>query len=316
MDRGVFVLDGGMATSLQEAALRADDSRGSADDFRGSVEDFRGLDGCYEWLVETRPEIVRRVHDRFLAVGCDAVETNTFGAFAVALERYGIADRARDLNRRAAEIAREAVAAVEEREPQGSPRYVIGAVGPGSKLPSLGQIQTQELTDAYLPQMIGLLEGGVDAILIETGLDLLQVQAAVAAAREASTARGVGVPIMVSLTVDAKGKVLLGQEVEAAATALRPLGIDALGFNCSYGSSEMLRPVEALTRVGPARLIAMPNAGLPRKVDGAFVYPETPEAFGARVASFALDAGVGIVGGCCGATPAHLAALVARLRGV
>lgn len=301
IDQGVFIVDGAMGTSLQQADLQ--------------VEDFRGLDGCNELLVETRPDVVRGIHASFLNVGCDAVETNTFGAFSVVLDEYGIGERAHALNLRAAQIAREAVQAVEAESPDAKPRYVLGSVGPGTKLPTLGHIGYRDLRDAYLPQMLGLIEGGVDAIQIETCQDLLQVKAAIEAARQAFVTLGSELPLLVSITIESNGAMLMGTDVQAAAAALRPLGIDVLGFNCATGPEEMARHVETLTRYGPARLLAMPNAGLPQNVDGELVYPMSAEAYADKVASFVLDHGVGIVGGCCGTEPKHLAAVVARVGG-
>jgi 5-methyltetrahydrofolate--homocysteine methyltransferase len=295
----VVVLDGAMGTSIQVA--------------RPSPDDFEGKDGCNELLVVTRPDIVRSIHAGFLRVGCDVVETNTFGANGVVLAEYGIADRTEQLNHRAAALAR---AVASDFSTPAQPRYVLGSVGPGTKLPSLGQISFDALSNAFLPQMRGLLAGGVDAICIETCQDLLQIKAALDAARTAFAESGLSVPLFVSVTIESTGTMLVGSDVQTAVASLWPLGIDVLGLNCATGPSAMKRHVGQLGRTGPELLMAMPNAGLPENVNGEVVYRLSPDEFARWVEGFVREDGVRFVGGCCGTTPAHLGELVRRVAGI
>ncbi len=295
----VVVLDGAMGTSIQAAQL--------------SPDDFQGKDGCNELLVVTRPDTIRSIHAGFLRVGCDVVETNTFGANRVVLAEYGIADRTEELNHKAAALAR---AVADDFSTPAQPRFVLGSVGPGTKLPSLGQISFDDLAGAFLPQMRGLLAGGVDAICIETCQDLLQIKAAIDAARTAFSESGMSVPLFVSITIESTGTMLVGSDVQAAVASLWPLGVEVIGLNCATGPSAMKRHVEQLGRIGPELLMAMPNAGLPENVGGEVVYRLTPEEFGRWVEGFVREDGFRFVGGCCGTTPAHLGELVRRVSGI
>ncbi len=294
----VIVLDGAMGTTLQRMDL--------------SVEDFAGIEGCNEILVQTRPDAIRAVHDAFFSAGCDVVETNTFGANGVVLGEYGIPEKTLELNRVAAALAREVATAYEG---PGSPRYVLGSIGPGTRLPSLGHIGFDALREAFVPQVQGLVQGGADAICIETCQDLLQVKATIAAAREAFTREGRPLPIFISVTIESTGTMLVGSDMQTAIAALQPMGIHVLGLNCATGPSEMKRHVEHLDRFGPQHIMAMPNAGLPENVNGQIVYTLTPERFADWVEGFVTENRVGIVGGCCGTTAEHLAALVRRVGG-
>ena len=294
----VVVADGAMGTMLQAAGL--------------TLEDFQGHDGCNEILNVTRPDVVRAVHAAYLDAGCDAVETNTFGANLGNLGEYGIADRVRELSeagaRLAAEVARDYATA-------DRPRWVIGSVGPGTKLPTLGHVPFADLRDAYQAEVEGLLDGGADAVLVETAQDLLQAKAALIGANRAMAARGVRVPLMAQVTIETTGTMLLGTEIGAALTALEPLAIDVVGLNCATGPAEMGEHLRHLSRHARVLLSCMPNAGLPEvTADGAH-YPLTPEALADAHATFTGDYGVSLVGGCCGTTPEHLRAVVDRVRG-
>jgi 5-methyltetrahydrofolate--homocysteine methyltransferase len=300
------VLDGAMGTSVQEADL-------SATDFGGDA-----LEGCNEVLVRTRPDVVDRVHRSFLEVGCHAVETDTFGGAPWVLDEYGLGDETEDLNRRAAEIAR---AACDAFATPGDPRWVIGSIGPGTRSPtlSLGKdpavepqaIRLEEMEDGYRRQIRGLLDGGTDVLLVETAYDLLQVKAAVAAANDVFVERGQRVPLMVQFTVEKDiDTMLLGSEPLAAIAALDPLAIDVLGINCATGPADMREHVRTLSRASRMPISILPNAGLPELVDGRTVYRLTPEELAAAHVEFVDQFGVGIVGGCCGTTPAHIAAVV------
>jgi 5-methyltetrahydrofolate--homocysteine methyltransferase len=300
------VLDGAMGTSLQEMALTADDFGGEA------------LEGCNEVLVRTRPDAIDRVHRDFLEVGCHAVETDTFGGAPWVLAEYGLADETEDLNRRAAAIAR---AACDAFATPSDPRWVIGSIGPGTRSPtlSLGKdpaddpqvIRLDEMEDGYRRQVRGLLDGGTDVLLVETAYDLLQVKAAVAAANDVFVERGQRVPLMVQFTVEKDiDTMLLGSEPLAAVAALDPLAIDGLGINCATGPADMREHVRTLSRASRLPISILPNAGLPELVDGRTVYRLSPDELAAAQLEFVDQFGVAVVGGCCGTTPAHLAAVV------
>ncbi len=294
----VVVADGAMGTMLQ-----AQDP---------SLEDFQQLEGCNEILNVTRPDIVRSVHEAYFSVGVDCVETNTFGANLAALGEYEIADRIFELSEAGARIAREV--ADEFAAGDGRTRWVLGSVGPGTKLPTLGHAPYPALRDAYQRNVEGLVAGGADAILVETTQDLLQTKASVIGARRAMAAAGVDLPLLVQVTVETTGTMLLGSEIGAALTALEPLGIDMIGLNCATGPAEMSEHLRYLSRHSRTRVSAMPNAGLPvLGKDGAH-YPLTPVELADAHETFVREYGLSLVGGCCGTTPEHLRQVVERVR--
>ena len=308
----VIVLDGGMGTSLQAAGLTAADFGGDA------------LEGCNEVLVRTRPDVVERVHRDFLDVGVQAVQTDTFGGAPWVLDEYRLGADTEELNRLAAEVARRAADAYATAD---DPRYVVGSIGPGTRAPtlSLGKDPTQTrdhidvtvMEEGYRRQVRGLLDGGSDVLLIETCFDLLQVKAAVAAANDVFVERGRRVPLMVQFTVEKDiNTLLLGTEPPAAIAALDPLAIDVLGMNCATGPADMREHVRTLARQSRLPISVVPNAGIPHLEDGRTVYPLTPEGLAEAQREFVTELGVGIVGGCCGTTPAHLAAVVDAVRGL
>ncbi|MEU7030377.1 methionine synthase [Streptomyces sp. NPDC046275] len=295
----VVVADGAMGTMLQAADP--------------SLDDFRNLEGCNEILNVTRPDIVRSVHDAYFSVGVDCVETNTFGANLAALAEYGIEQRVRELSEAGARIARESADA--HTAADGRPRWVLGSMGPGTKLPTLGHVTYEPLRDAYRQNAEGLIEGGADALLIETSQDLLQTKAAVIGARRALEAAGLDLPLIVQVTVETTGTMLLGSEIGAALTALEPLGIDMIGLNCATGPAEMAEHLRHLSRHARIPVSVMPNAGLPvLTADGAH-YPLTPDELADAQEAFVRDYGPALVGGCCGTTPEHLREIVDRVRG-
>jgi 5-methyltetrahydrofolate--homocysteine methyltransferase len=297
LSRRVVVADGAMGTMLQGYDL--------------SLADFQDLEGCNEVLSVTRPDIVRAIHDAYFAVGVDAVETNTFGANLSALAEYDIADRIAELAGAAARIARESADAHSTPD---RPRWVLGSVGPGTKLPTLGHVRFDQLRDAYQTQVEAMLTGGVDAVLIETAQDLLQAKAASIAARRAMTALGADVPLIVNVTVETTGTMLLGTEIGAALTTLEPLGIDLIGLNCATGPAEMSEHLRHLSKYASIGIACMPNAGLPQlTADGAH-YPLTPVELADAHEQFVSEFGVSLVGGCCGTTPEHLRHVVERLQ--
>jgi 5-methyltetrahydrofolate--homocysteine methyltransferase len=289
----VLVADGAMGTMLQSVPL--------------SLDDFAGLEGCNEILNVTRPDVVRAVHRDYLEAGADAVESNTFGANLANLAEYGIGDRIRELAEVGATLAREVADEFIEADRQ---RFVLGSVGPGTKLPTLGHISFTELRDAYVEQVRGLLAGGVDAVLVETSQDLLQCKAAVIAARRAMVAEGRHVPIITQVTVETTGTMLLGTEIGAALTALEPLGIDLIGLNCATGPAEMSEHLRQLAKYSRIPLSVMPNAGLPELGTAGAAYPLTPDELATALAGFVTEFGVRLVGGCCGTTREHIAAVV------
>ena len=294
----VVVADGAMGTMLQAA--------------NPSLEDFQGFEGCNEILNVTRPDVVAGVHDAYFAVGVDCVETNTFGANLANLGEYDIPERIFELAQAGARIARDSA---DQWSTVEAPRWVLGSVGPGTKLPSLGHAPFTDLRDAYRTQVLGLLDGGVDAVLIETSQDLLQAKAAIIGAQRAMAEAGVEVPILAQVTVEQTGTMLLGSEIGAALTALEPLGIDMIGLNCATGPAEMSEHLRTLSKSARIGISAMPNAGLPvLTADGAH-YPLGPDELAAAHVAFTRDFGLGLVGGCCGTTPAHLAAIVKAVRG-
>nr|BAC76507.1 probable 5-methyltetrahydrofolate-homocysteine S-methyltransferase [Streptomyces rochei] len=296
----MVVADGAMGTMLQ-----AQDP---------TLDDFQQLEGCNEILNVTRPDIVRSVHEAYFAVGVDCVETNTFGANHAALGEYDISDRVHELSAAGARVAREVADEFTARD--GRARWVLGSMGPGTKLPTLGHAPYRTLRDAYQANAEGLVEGGADALLVETTQDLLQTKAAVLGARRALAAAGADLPVIVSVTVETTGTMLLGSEIGAALTALEPLGIDMIGLNCATGPAEMSEHLRYLARNARVPLSCMPNAGLPvLGKDGAH-YPLSPGELAEAQGTFVRENGVSLVGGCCGTTPEHLRQVVERVRGL
>ncbi|MVO90127.1 methionine synthase [Streptomyces sp. p1417] len=296
----VVVADGAMGTMLQ-----AQDP---------SLEDFQNLEGCNEILNVTRPDIVRSVHEEYFAAGVDCVETNTFGANHAALGEYDIPERVFELSEAGARVAREV--ADEFTAATGQQRWVLGSMGPGTKLPTLGHAPYTLLRDAYQQNAEGMIAGGADALLVETTQDLLQTKAALLGARRALTATGANLPLICSVTVETTGTMLLGSEIGAALTALEPLGIDMIGLNCATGPAEMSEHLRYLARHSRVPLACMPNAGLPvLGKDGAHYPLSAPELADAQE-TFVREYGLSLVGGCCGTTPEHLRQVVERVRGL
>ena len=296
----VVIADGAMGTMLQR--------------YEPTLDDYLQLEGCNEILNASRPDLIARIHDDYLAVGIDAIETNTFGANWSNLSDYGIDDRIHELAAAGARIARERVEAAEARD--GRMRWVLGSMGPGTKLPSLGHTTYTHLKETFALQAEGLIDGGADAFLIETSQDLLQTKAAVNGCKQAIVARGIRLPIFVEVTVETTGTMLMGSEIGAALTALEPLGVDAIGLNCATGPAEMSEHLRHLSKHSQVTIACMPNAGLPVLTADGASYPLTPAELATAHEQFVREFGVGLVGGCCGTTPEHLAAVVERLREV
>ncbi|PZR81684.1 MAG: methionine synthase, partial [Candidatus Aeolococcus gillhamiae] len=297
----VVVYDGATGTNIQLRELTTDDFGGAA------------FEGCNEILVDTRPDVIADLHRSFLDVGVDVVETDSFGALSVTLAEYGIAGRAHELNVKAARIAREV--ADSYARPEGGP-WVAGSIGPGTKFPSLGQIRFAGLRDAYEEQARGLLEGGVDLLIVETVFDLLQAKAAIIGSRRAMADVGRQVPLQVQATVELTGRMLPGTEIAAALTALEAMRPDVIGLNCATGPGEMHEHLRHLSRHCRVPISCLPNAGLPSVVDGKMHYDLTPDQLADYHARFITELGVQVVGGCCGTTPEHLRAVIDRCAGL
>jgi 5-methyltetrahydrofolate--homocysteine methyltransferase len=298
LEQRVVVADGAMGTMLQASAA--------------TLGDFDGHEGCNEILNLTRPDIVRSVHDAYLEAGADCITTNTFGANLGNLGEYGLQSRIGELSEAGARLARAAADAVST---QRHPRWVLGSVGPGTKLPTLGHVRFAQLRDAYQRNTAGLLRGGVDAIVVETCQDLLQAKAAIIGARRAIAAAGDDIPLIAQVTIETTGSMLLGTEIGAALTALEPLGISAIGLNCATGPGEMSEHLRYLAAHTALPISCMPNAGLPVLTAQGAHYPLTPGQLADAHETFTAEFGLALVGGCCGTTPEHLAALVDRVRG-
>ncbi len=294
----VVVADGAMGTMLQSSPA--------------TVSDFDGYEGCNEILNITRPDVVRAVHDGYLEAGVDCVTTNTFGANLANLGEYGIPGRITELSEAGARIAREAADRWSTPE---RPRWVLGAVGPGTKLPTLGHAKFAVLRDAYQECAAGLLAGGVDAIIVETCQDLLQAKAAIIGTRRAMAAAQAELPLIAQVTIETTGAMLLGSEIGAALTALEPLGVSLIGLNCATGPGEMGEHLRYLAGHSRIPLSCMPNAGLPVLTSDGAHYPLTPAELADAHDMFTTEFGLALVGGCCGTTPEHLAAVVDRVGG-
>ena len=275
--------------------------------------DFLGRENCTEALNLARPDIVTEIHRGYLAAGADVVQTNSFGGSPITLGEFDLAERAREINRRAGELAVEIARSFAK---EGRPRWVLGAIGPGTRLPSLGQVGYDELEAAYHVQSAGLLEGGVDGLLVETVQDPLQLKAAVNGARLALREAGVDLPILTQVTVETTGTLLVGTDIQAAATIVHALGVDSFGLNCATGPREMAEHVAWLGRNWQGLISVQPNAGLPELVDGKPSYPLTPDEMADWLERFITEDGVNMIGSCCGSDSGHTARLDALLRGI
>ncbi|RRQ28743.1 methionine synthase [Rhodococcus sp. Eu-32] len=297
----VVIGDGAMGTMLQDANL--------------TLDDFLGLEGCNEILNETRPDVLREIHRAYFAAGADAVETNTFGCNLPNLADYDIADRIRDLAEKGTRLARETADEMGKGR-DGMDRFVLGSMGPGTKLPTLGHAPFASLRDAYTEAALGMIDGGADAILVETCQDLLQVKAAIIGSQNAMDKLGVRIPIITHVTVETTGAMLVGSEIGAALTALEPLGIDMIGLNCATGPAEMSEHLRHLSKHSTLPVSVMPNAGLPTLGANGAEYPLTAPELATALGSFVSEYGLSLVGGCCGTTPEHIRQVADLVHGV
>ena len=295
----VVVYDGAIGTNLHRREPTIDDYGGAA------------YEGCVDLLSLTRPDFVTDLHESFFEVGADVVETNTFGAFGTVLAEYGLQDRAHEMCLAAARLA---ARVRDDFNADGRHRFVAGSMGPGTKLPSLGHVGFVALRDAYEVMARGLIEGGVDVLLIETCYDLLQAKAAVIGARRAMAAEGRRVPIQLQVTMETTGRMLVGSEIGAALVSLGAMKPDLFGLNCATGPREMTEHLRHLSQHCSVPISVLPNAGLPSIVHGQTHYDLTPDELAEYHARFITDFGVRVVGGCCGTTPAHIAAVIERCR--
>jgi 5-methyltetrahydrofolate--homocysteine methyltransferase len=295
----VLLLDGAMGSQIQARNL--------------TLDDFWGQENCSEILNLSRPELIREIHEGYLRAGSDAVETNTFGGSPITLAEFGLEARAGEINRAAARLAREAIEAVAG---DGRPRFVIGSIGPGTKLPSLGHVSYRELEAAFAVQAEGLIAGGSDALLIETCQDPLQIKAAVNGCRHAFVRRAKELPLMVQVTIETTGAMLVGTDIAAAATIVEALGVPVMGLNCATGPKEMAEHVRYLAQNWRGLVSCLPNAGLPELRCGHTHYPLSADELASWARRFILEDGINIVGGCCGTTAEHIRALDAMLRGL
>ncbi|HEY9772835.1 MAG TPA: methionine synthase [Planktothrix sp.] len=291
----VLIFDGAMGTSIHQYDL--------------TLDDYQGCENCPEVLVDSRPDVIKEIHEAYLKAGCDAIETDTFGGSPIVLAEFGLAERAYELNKKAAQVAREVADSYSTPDRR---RYVSGSIGPTTKLPSLGHISFADMNAAYYQQIAGLVDGGVDVLQFETGQDLLQAKAAIIAMLDYSKKIGRKIPMIAQVTIEAPplGTMLVGSDISAALTTLYAYPLEVIGMNCATGPKEMLDPVAYLCNNTDRYVSILPNAGLPENINGQTVYKLTPDDLAQSLNHFARDLGVNIIGGCCGTTPQHLERVV------
>ena len=290
-DKPIIIFDGGTGTSFQNLNL-------SSHDFGGDE-----LEGCNENLVLTSPNIVEKVHNSFLEAGCHVIETNTFGASSIVLDEYNISNKAYEINKKAAQLAKKCANLYSSTN---TPRFVAGSIGPTTKLPTLGHINFDKLKDSYEEQINGLIDGGIDLLLIETCQDVLQIKSALFASQEVIKNKNIELPIMISITMETTGTMLVGSDIASALTILEPYNIDILGLNCATGPVQMKEHIKYLAENSPFAISCIPNAGLPENIGGVAHYKLTPLELKMQLMNFIYDFNVQLIGGCCGTTPEHI----------
>ncbi|MCF7913987.1 MAG: methionine synthase [Spirochaetaceae bacterium] len=295
----IVLFDGAMGTEIQKLPIQ--DS------------EWGGYSGCNEMLSLSAPDRIAGIHRAYLEAGADVIETNTFGANRIVLSEYGLEERTREINKAAAQLAVHERDQYLGRTPSERPVYVAGSLGPGTKLPSLGQTDFDTVHTSYYQQALGLIEGGAELFIIETSQDLLQIKAAVLAVRDASAAHQLELPLIVSVTVETNGSMLVGSDINTVTSALLPMDIDVVGINCATGPQEMRPHIEELSRQFPGALFCMPNAGFPEHKNGELVYSLSPAEFADVLTAFVSDFGVDVIGGCCGSDPSFIAELRSRI---
>ncbi len=290
-DKPIIIFDGGTGTSFQNLNL-------SSHHFGGD-----DLEGCNENLVLSSPNIVEQVHNSFLEAGCHVIETNTFGASSIVLDEYNISNKTYEINKKAAQIAKKCANLYSSIN---TPRFVAGSVGPTTKLPTLGHINFDKLKDSYEEQINGLIDGGIDLLLIETCQDVLQIKSALFASQEVIKNKNIELPIMISITMETTGTMLVGSDIASALTILEPYNIDILGLNCATGPVQMKEHIKYLAENSPFAISCIPNAGLPENIGGVAHYKLTPLELKMQLMNFIYDFNVQLIGGCCGTTPEHI----------
>jgi len=294
-DQKIVILDGACGTSIQGFEL--------------NPSAWDGHEGCNEYLNLSSPETIISIHESFLDAGAMVIETNSFGANSVVLSEYGLEDKTAEINRTAVENARKAIG-------KRKGRYVAGSVGPTTKLPSLGHITVEELERSLVEQMRALLESGVDCLVLETCQDILQGRTGVIAALDLMEEMKIEVPLMVSVTIEQGGTMLVGTDIAAVVANFDPFPLFSLGLNCATGPRDMVSHIRYLRDQWPGRISCVPNAGIPEIVGGETKYPLSPDSFASQLAEFVAKEGVSVVGGCCGTTPSHIMALADALAKV
>lgn len=291
----LLIFDGACGTNLQQMEI--------------SDADWAGCEGCNEILNIAAPQHILALHQQMLDAGAMVIETNTFGAADIVLAEYNLQDKVREINMQAVQLARQAIGGRERK-------YIAGSVGPGTKLPSLGHISVADLAAATAAQVEALLDAGVDCLIIETCQDLLQTKTALVTVFEKLSVSGLNLPVMVSVTIEQQGTMLVGSDISAVVATLEPFPVFSLGLNCATGPQDMLSHINYLSQHWPQRISVIPNQGLPEVVNGQTCYPLEPAAYAEQMYRFVTEQGVSIIGGCCGTSPAHIAALAKRLAGV
>ena len=294
-EQPLLIFDGACGTNLQLMNI--------------TDADWAGCEGCNEILNIAAPQHILDLHQQMLDAGAMVVETNTFGASSVVLAEYDLETKVREINTQAVQIARQAIG-------DRANKYVAGSVGPGTKLPSLGHIPVVDLAASTAVQVESLLDAGVDCLIVETCQDLLQTKTALVAVFEKLAVSGISLPVMASVTIEQQGTMLVGSDISAVVATLEPFPLFSLGLNCATGPQDMLSHVNYLSQHWPQRISIIPNQGLPEVVNGETCYPLSPDDYAEQMYRFITELGVSIVGGCCGTSPAHIAALVKRLEGV
>ncbi len=298
-EKPIIIFDGGTGTSFQNLNL-------TAEQFGGDE-----LEGCNENLVLSSPKVVEQVHNSFLEAGCHVIETNTFGASSIVLDEYNISNKAYEINKKAAQIAKKSAKLFTSIN---YPRFVAGSIGPTTKLPTLGHIDFDILNQSYKEQINGLIDGGIDLLLIETCQDVLQIKSALLAAQEVIKNKNIDLPIMISITMETTGTMLVGSDIASALTILEPFKIDILGLNCATGPVQMKEHIKYLAENSPFAISCIPNAGLPENIGGVAHYKLTPLELKMQLMNFIYDYNVQLIGGCCGTTPEHIKFLASIIQ--
>ncbi len=298
-DENLIIFDGACGTTLQSMNI--------------PQHVWQGKAGCNELLNLSGPEFIVNLHQQFLEAGAMAVETNTFGASSIVLAEYGLENKVREINFAAVENARKAIANIKNNN---YPKYIVGSVGPTTKLPTLGHITPAELKNSLREQIKALLEAGVDALIIETCQDMLQLKTALVSCFELLDASSSKIPVLCSVTFEQQGTMLLGTDIAAVCATISPFPVFSLGLNCATGPNDMISHIQYLAKHWPGRISCIPNQGMPQVKDGQTFYPMSPEKYSEYMLKFVTEYGVSIVGGCCGTSAAHIARVAETLKNV